>query len=354
MKRIVLATAVLAAVAISNPSLAQDKKTREKEVKEKPAKAKSDYETKEDYKTKEDFDQIIIRKKSDKDSKVVIEIKGGDIIVNGKPLDDFENDDVSIRRVRTPRIYNADARFRSLAPLTTIGRAWNLDEDGEAPGLAFAGSNRAFLGVTTEEEDGGAKITSVSDKSAAEKAGLKKGDVIKKINDIKIEDPSDLSNAVGKFKPEDKVTITYEREGKENKAEVTLGKNRSMSAVQAYSFTSPRAYSSDAYNFNFDSNVYSVFGRPRLGIKAQDTEEGNGVKVLDVAKESLAEKAGIKEGDIITEFDGKAITSADELADAANDAQEQKKTAMNVKVTRDGKSQTVEIKIPKKLKTANL
>lgn len=354
MKKIVLATVVLAAVAVSNPSLAQDKKAREKDVKEKPAKAKSDYETKEDFKTKEDFDQIIIRKKSDKDSKVTIEIKGGEVIVNGKPLEDFDNEDVSVRKVRTPRIYNADTRFRSLAPLTTIGRAWNLDEDGEAPGLAFAGGNRAFLGVTTEEEDGGAKITSVSEKSAAEKAGLKKGDVIKKINDISIEDPSDLSNAVGKFKPEDKVTITYMREGKENKAEATLGKSRSVNAVQAYGFSSPRAYSSDAFNYNFDGNAFSVFGRPRLGIKAQDTEEGNGVKVLDVAKESLAEKAGIKEGDLITEFDGKTITSADELAEAASDAQEDKKTTMNVKLTRDGKSQTVEIKIPKKLKTANL
>ena len=91
---------------------------------------------------------------------------------------------------------------------------------------------------------------------------------------------------------------------------------------------------------------------PKLGIKAQDTEEGKGVKVLDVADESLAEKAGIKEGDIITEFDGKTINSADDLAEAAQDARE--KSSMKVQLTRDGKSQTIEIKIPKKLKTANL
>ncbi len=353
MKQIVLATVVLAAVAVSNPSLAQDKKTRDKEVKEKSARTKTDYEVKEDFKTKDDFDQIIIRKKTDKDSKVTIEIKGGEIIVNGKPLEDFENEDVSVLRSKTPRVFSADARFRSLAPLTTIGRAWNLEQDGDAPALVYS-SNRAFLGVTTEEEDGGAKITGITEKSAAEKAGLKKGDVIKKINDIKVEDPADLSNAVGKFKPEDKVTVTYTRDGKENKAEATLGKSRST-GIQSYSLSGPRAYASpEPFDFKYDDNVFSVMGRPRLGIRAQDTEEGKGVKVLDVAKESLAEKAGIREGDLITEFDGKAVNSADDLAEAANDAREEQKTAMKVQVTRDGKAQTIEIKIPKKLKTANL
>lgn len=353
MQKIVLATVVIAALAVSNPSLAQDKKTRDKEVKEKSARTKSDYEVKDDFKAKEDFDQIIIRKKTDKDTKVIVEIKGGEVIVNGKPLEDFENEDVSVRRSKTPRVYNADTRFRSLAPLTTIGRAWSVEEDGDAPAMVYS-SNRAFLGVSTEEEDGGAKITGITEKSAAEKAGLKKGDVIKKINDIKIEDPADLSNAVGKFKPEDKVSITYNREGKENKTEATLGKSRSINS-QAYSFSAPRAYASpDPFEFRYDGNFYNVTGRPRLGIKAQDTEEGKGVKVLEVTKESLAEKAGIKEGDIITEFDGKVVNSADDLAEAAGDARDEQKTAMKVQVTRDGKPQTIEIKVPKKLKTANL
>ena len=36
-------------------------------------------------------------------------------------------------------------------------------------------------------------------------------------------------------------------------------------------------------------------GRPRLGIRAQETEDGKGLKVVDVADESVASKAGIKE-----------------------------------------------------------
>jgi C-terminal processing protease CtpA/Prc len=38
-------------------------------------------------------------------------------------------------------------------------------------------------------------------KAAAEKAGLKKDDIITKVNDTKIESSSDLYDAIGKFKP---------------------------------------------------------------------------------------------------------------------------------------------------------
>jgi serine protease Do len=71
-----------------------------------------------------------------------------------------------------------------------------------------------------------------------------------------------------------------------------------------------------------------------------------------VEEESNAKKAGIKEGDIITEFDGKAVENATELAELAREARE--KNNIRVKVTRDGKSQDLEIKVPKKLKTATL
>ena len=108
----------------------------------------------------------------------------------------------------------------------------------------------------------------------------------------------------------------------------------------------------DTYHHTMHGLTYAFGGRPRLGIRAQDTEDGKGVKVLDVADESAAEKSGIKKDDIITDFDGKKINSADDLAEAAQDARE--KTSVTVKLTRAGKPQTLELKRPKKLKTTNL
>jgi len=120
----------------------------------------------------------------------------------------------------------------------------------------------------------------------------------------------------------------------------------------------PQHFETPGFNFDwkdgdfFSPRVYGFGNKPRLGIRAQDTEDGKGVKVLSVDDESTAEKAGIKEGDVITEFDGKKISSTDELVDAARDAKD--KAAFKITFNRDGKSQSVEVKTPKKLKTANL
>ena len=54
-------------------------------------------------------------------------------------------------------------------------------------------------------------------------------------------------------------------------------------------------------------------GGPKLGLSVQDTEDGKGVKVIDVDDEGNAEKAGIKEEDVITEIDGKAVNNTDEV-----------------------------------------
>jgi serine protease Do len=73
---------------------------------------------------------------------------------------------------------------------------------------------------------------------------------------------------------------------------------------------------------------------------------------IDVDDESNAAKAGIKQDDIITEMDGKAVNSADEAAKIMRDSRDKK--TMMVKLTRGGKSQNVEVKIPHNLKTTDL
>jgi len=300
-------------------------------------------DTKEKEKSKNKMgenDEVIIIKKGNKDTKVVVEMKDGEVTVNGKPIDEYKDDDVIVRRNRS--FYNGNARVYATpsSPFRGQGQTWTYDSDmfGE----------HAYLGVSTEKSDKGAKITSISKNTAAEKAGLKEDDVITRVDETKIEDHDDLSKAVRKHKPDEKVAITYLRDGKESKTTATLGKTGSYSAMIAPSIEAPE------FNMEFDNrlgHVYS-FGRPRIGIRAQDTEDGKGVKVLDVDEGSAAEKAGIRKDDIITEFDGKDINSADQLADVARAAKD--KSSMSVKLTRDGRSQTIEIKIPKKLKTTNL
>ena len=312
---------MIAALLLCQVSVAQDKKEKSKVG---------------------ENEEIIIKRKDGKNTKVTIEIKDDQLYVNGKPYDEYKDDDIIVRKrhnliIETPR-----------SPFRGQSGTLNFDNDGQFYGLLA--SNTGFLGVVTEESDKGARIQEIIHESAAEKAGLKKGDVITKIDDTKIEDPEDLTKAIRKHKPEEKITVTYLRDNKENKLTTVLGKRQGVN----YDFA-PLA---DIPNINLDWNhdgltdVFAYAGRPRLGIKAQDTEEGKGVKVLEVEDESAAEKAGLEEDDIITEFDGKSVNSANDLAKAARDGKE--KSTLSVKILRDGKSQTLEIKIPKKLKTTNL
>jgi serine protease Do len=316
-----------------------------------------------------EYDEIIIKRKDpNKDAKVVIEIKDDQVIVDGKPLDQFIDDEVSVR-MRNANRYKLRA---APSPFRTEDEFWSQDQQDMLDShldmleqrdlFGKRGEEKPYLGVSTEGTTGGTRIVNVSANSAAAKAGLQKDDIITKINDKEVFDQEQLSEVISGFKPDEKITITYKRNGKENKTTAILGKRPMPPIVRAPGVPMSPGHPMPPVPpmvFNFDEGElgdlfqqHQFGGRPRLGIKAQDTEEGKGVKVLDVDEGSAADKAGIKENDIITSFEGKDVNSAEELAKASSEAKD--KTSLKVELKRNGKPQTIEIKVPKKLKTANL
>ena len=310
--------------------------------------AQEDKKEKTEKTTKHSDDVIVIRPKTDADTKLTIEIKGDNVTINGKPLSEYKNDDINISRHKELTMMN-----QRLAELDAMGAPRTRFRGGAtvySGDMAYGNTNKAFLGVGSEKSDDGISITSISDNSGADKAGLKEGDVITKINDIKIGSPDELTKTIGKFNPEDKITITYKRDKKEQKTTATLSKRKMTGAM---GLTAPGAYEFKNFNFDNGSNYnFSWNGKPKLGLKAQETEDGKGLKVLDIDDESAAEKAGIKEGDIITSFDGTEVNNIEKLGELAKAAID--KGAFKVKLTRDGKQQEVDVKIPKKLKTTSL
>lgn len=91
---------------------------------------------------------------------------------------------------------------------------------------------------------------------------------------------------------------------------------------------------------------------PKMGISIEDLTEGPGVKVLEVTEGSPAAKAGIAKNDIITSVDGSSICDVATLQEKASDLKAG--DAITLKLTRDGKSKEVTVKIPKKVKKANI
>ncbi len=296
---------------------------------------------------KEKKESITIRKKADTKEKLTIVVDGENITVNGKPIEEMKDTDVEI--LRNKGITSIGPRLKGrLAPMGSM-KMFGGDN------FTFS-SNRAFLGVTSEKSDKGAKISSVEKESAAEKIGLKKEDIITKVGDTKIEGSDDLYEAIGKYKPEDKVTISYLRDGKEATATAVLGKSKSAD-VRTFNLDKLEGMGN---NFRFEmpdlprmNGMEMSFNRkPRLGMEIQDVEEGKGVKILDVDDDTPAAKAGLQKNDVISEIDGKSIASVDELKSRLKDLKEG--DSISVTYQRSGKTQTATIRLPKKLKTAEL
>ena len=68
-------------------------------------------------------------------------------------------------------------------------------------------------------------VVIVANNSPASKAGIKKGDVITKIGDVEFSSLAEFRYELYKYEVGDKVSITYNRAGKINSVEITLGKN---------------------------------------------------------------------------------------------------------------------------------
>ena len=326
------------AIALFVPvSLLAQKDEKDKEMKEKTE--------------KKDVEQIIITRKGEKNEKVTVEINGDKITVNGKPLDEYKDKDGDL----SVRLH----KLKELEGLTRGNATWNYNGDNNFQ-YFNEDANHAMLGVTTEKADQGVEIQDISKESAAAKAGLKEGDVITKVDDKKIEDPDDLSKAIKNHKPGDKVTVTFLRDKKEQKVTAELTKWKGLGAMTL----SGDNFKMDMGDFNkamprikavpgpYGQSWSWSGGSPKLGLSVQDTDDGKGVKVIEVDEESNSAKAGIKEDDVITEVDGKAVNSTDEIAKIVKESKD--KNSVMLKLQRGGKTQNVEVKMPRKIKTADL
>lgn len=333
MKHVIAKRLLIAGIALSTvPSLfAQNEKTKED-------KAKDD---------KNEMQTIVITRNGNIDQKTTIEIDGDKVKVNGKDAKDNKDVHVNVNTIKgapgNMRVYNRNPG----------AGAWNLNMDGNAFSLYSEDENRAMLGVTTQGDDKGAEILSITKEGAAEKAGLKKGDIIAKIDQRKIEGSDDVTDAIRNHKPGDKVSITYLRDGK---SQTIIAELTKWKGVQMNTFNVPRVEGYGGTGMGDLNQRYReaivVAGRPKLGLSIQDTDDGLGVKVLDVDQESVAAKAGIKKDDIILSVDDTDIKGTEDMVRATRTSQN--KTSYNFKVKRGGSTQTIELKIPRKLKTADL
>lgn len=310
------------------------------------------------------------------EERVNVLIDGDKIIINGEEVG--ENDPringegkngVILKKMVTPG-------KKIVKEILVEGKPLDMNSEFDLNGLTMgtpAQSNAAFLGVISEDNELGAKINEVSEASPAEKAGLHEGDIITNVNDTKITGPKDLYDAIGKYKPSEKVQISILKDGAKTKLTVELAKNKNL--PQAFNFSRPNQGTTIEPNwgpntprgrgnngtqrFGFElpqmpelNNIFGNIEKPKLGISVEDVEENEGVKISSVSGNSPAAKAGLKEDDIITEVNDKKVKDVDGIKPIIKGASEG--TIFKFNITRNGKNIVIEVKIPKKLKTADL
>jgi S1-C subfamily serine protease len=173
----------------------------------------------------------------------------------------------------------------------------------------------------------GVMVESVIPDSAAEKAGLKEGDIILKLDGKEVDSQGDIRRTLRDLKDAKPITVDVLRDGKPVEITITPEK-RTMELMRGFG---QRTYIGiDLQELDADLSGYF------------QTKPGSGVLVTRVEPDSPAYQAGMKSGDVITEFNGKRITSADDLRDAVNNVEEG--SSVNVSILRHGKEQKMVVK----------
>ena len=144
----------------------------------------------------------------------------------------------------------------------------------------------------------GAIVSDVTEDSPALAAGFKPGDTILKADGTDISDARDLSKKVARFAPGKSINVEIIRDGKPMTVAVKIG-------------TMPNDTRMAARPAQPESTDLTS-----LGLKLGAAEDGAGVKIVEVAPNSIADQQGLKSGDIILEVAGADVNGPADVQEA--------------------------------------
>lgn len=177
--------------------------------------------------------------------------------------------------------------------------------------IKYGAVQRGYLGLSYAPEtltdvqkkangikDGdGIYVTGVADDGAAKQAGIQKGDFVTKINGTAINSSAELQEQLSRYKPGDKLNVTYTRNGSEKTVPVTL-KNKSGTYAQVKAET-----------------LSDRLGGELVTVDAATAKKNNiagGVQVKKLGNGAL-KNSRIQEGFIILSVNGQEVKSVDDL-----------------------------------------
>ncbi|HEX6649436.1 MAG TPA: PDZ domain-containing protein [Pyrinomonadaceae bacterium] len=212
----------------------------------------------------------------------------------------------------------------------------------------------------------GVGVTQVVKDSPADKAGLRKDDVIVRIDGEDVNSVRKLNRLVSEMAPDHSVRITVSRGGSEQEVTATITK-RDNSAMVGDLFkghpkvwkwegTNPKVWKFESPGFgrgDFPDNgdfTFVLGNSRRIGVSTMQLTkqladyfgiaDGKGMLVTSVMEDSPAAKAGVKAGDVITAIDGEAVDSSGDLARVIN---RKKEGDITLTIVRNKTQQTIHV-----------
>lgn len=194
----------------------------------------------------------------------------------------------------------------------------NLTKKVVADIIKYGSTKRAYLGImfgsdqmSQEErkknnikEGEGVYVVEVAAGSAAEDAGVQKGDFITKINGAVVNTGTQIIEKIAAMHPGDKVAITYRHNGAEKTSTVTLkGESGTYASIKEQVVEQLGATFE-----NLDKSKAAKLSLPA------------GVEVKNLGRGILSEQTRIREGFIITKVNNKRVGSVEELKQAIKDS----------------------------------
>lgn len=211
----------------------------------------------------------------------------------------------------------------------------------------------------------GVGVTQVVKDSPAEKAGIRKDDVILRIDGENVNSVRKLNRLISEMAPDHSVRVTVSRGGAEQELTATIGKRNNTNLVRDLLTGQPRAWKfegTDPKVFKWEGPVFErgpgqagdlmfmlANGR-RLGVSTMQltkqladyfgVADGKGVLVTTVIDDGPAAKAGVRAGDVITAVDGEAVDSPGDISRVIN---RKKEGEVTLTVIRSKSQQTIRV-----------
>lgn len=236
----------------------------------------------------------------------------------------------------------------------------------------------SFLGVGVREIDSerakalklsgefGVEITKVDESSPAEKAGLKVGDVVQSYNGQRVEGTEQFVRMVRETPAGRTAQLGVVRAGSQQTLSATIAARKSAGVFvgtpgEGKGFSIPNFERHMEFAMPDIPKATMSWRSSMLGVEAEPLKDSQlasffgvkqGVLVRGVIKDTAAEKAGIKAGDVLVKIDATPVEAPRDITTAIRDARKEGKKTVGISLVRDRKEMSIAVALDEETSSA--